>query len=376
MDRFTSESDVKKVRTDQVDDDLRSLRYLRDQVLQELERSGNGKTISQSKLLIILESVRDSAINKTTWDEAILSTASSSLTHSVISISSAIQVMLADYLISDEPGVESGTKSPKEDSPSKNMSSFVEKEEILRLELDALKHRLTEAECRSAQLLDDNRRALIENSQLRRNVETAQNMTSQISNEHESLVEKVRRLEMRLSETEKERDDIRSKFSIAESERHETEGKIDLTPPSNLSQDEVPSMKDWRIMQAQLNYLLAQVGEKNVTEEYLSIDGLVSQVQTLEVQKNDADAEITRLRAELLRGKSFSESTQVGGLGKTPIRRLNTVNIHGFTTPRRTPLAEDFVNIAPASSSKVSERSSRKKLSSITSRKDQECIQQ
>ena len=56
------------------DDDLHCLRMLRDSVLGAVKRIDGNRSISHNALVKILGTIRDQAVNKATWNDAIRST--------------------------------------------------------------------------------------------------------------------------------------------------------------------------------------------------------------------------------------------------------------------------------------------------------------
>lgn len=357
------------------------LKFLRDEVLRELRRSGNGKYLPHDRLIGILEEVRALAVNKATWEEAINSTggpdSSPNKLHAVSTISNAIKIMLEDYL---GPNVPDGQGAPEVDA------HVPTREEELVAEIDSLKQRLTESECRAAEATEQSQRNAARVSELARKFEAVELSEAKAGQESAKRLgaaqDSVRMMELKLSESEMVNKELKSQLNAAESEiarlKQEIASYESNVSPNLLSADQVPSMHDWRVLQAQFSHLKSSSdGETNA--QLSAIETLMSQVQTLEVQKNDADAEITRLRAQI-KAEAFvrPESTPSnGGLNLTApmVRRANTVNIHGLRTPcvsgRRSPLAEDFVNVAPGS-----ERSKKKFTSKPRRADEQQCVQQ
>ena len=357
------------------------LKFLRDEVLRELRRSGNGKYLPHNRLMGILEEVRALAVNKATWEEAINSTggpdSSPNKLHAVSTISNAIKIMLEDYL---GPNVGDGQVSPKVDA------QVPTREEELVAEIDSLKQRLTDSECRAAEATEQSQRNAARVSELEGKFEAAELVEAKAGQELAKRLgvaqDSAKMMELKLSESDMANNQLRSQVSAAESEiarlRQEIASYESNFSPTTLSADRVPSMHDWRVLQAQLSHLRSSAGGE--TNAHLSaIESLMSQVQTLEVQKNDADAEITRLRAQI-KAEAFvrPESTPSnGGLNLTTptVRRANTVNIHGFRTPsesgRPSPLAEDFVNVAAEL-----QRSKKKFTSKPERANEQQCVQQ
>ena len=153
------------------DDEIRSLKSLRNQVIRELRRSGEGSQLSHSSLIIILGRVRDDSVNKTTWDDAIESAgghdSSPSRMHSLSTLSKAIKVMLEEYLKASEATADS---VPADGPPADDglASSSSERLNSLASEIDELKDRLTESECKLSSLLQENEILVDECSRLRR----------------------------------------------------------------------------------------------------------------------------------------------------------------------------------------------------------------
>ena len=127
-----------------------------------------------------------------------------------------------------------------------------------------------------------------------------------------------------------------------------------------LSQSVPPTIDEWKSVLMQLSYLRSMLGEDKAV--------LLSQIQTLEVQKSDAEEELTRLRSALaVRAAPSVAPSVISSLRKF---RVNTVSVHGVDSTcstRRSSLAEQFVDIAPTS------RSSARKARGD---QPQQCVQQ
>jgi hypothetical protein len=315
--------------SDGVCDDLQCLRLLRDQTLQELHRSSDSVApqISHAKLMIILRDVRDRAVRKETWDEAIKSSAVSGVRmHSLTAISSAITAMLDEYLQASPSEMNSPTNSiPPPKVVEMTPRSIKARQAELQKEVDDLKSRLTKAECLGARLAEE--KQSLEREKVSERGIHIQELTEK-TNELNSAKLELEKLESERARLEEQNSRLRSRV---------TELEIPLDFPS-ASATTVPTLEEWRLALHQITRLQAALGEdKHV---------LLSQIQTLEVQKNDAEAELTRLK--LMSKTSPSIAPSVISANRQLFQ--NTVSVHGTETcsTRRSSIAEQFVDLVPA----------------------------
>ena len=368
-------------------DDVDCLRFLRDQILNELSKSSGVSTpqISHIRLMSILHSVREKAAAKSTWDEAIQSSAGSGVrVHSISAISTAIKVMLEEYLESssgsedEEPEappsaspkvtqhLESTTPrsvyareipastSPKvieqfqSNTPRSSMSAKVVEHEEIEVEIDELKAKLTEAECNVSRLLEENlalaKSKAEEAAQLKRQLDNANQQIVEMKGLTEKNLDEIKRLNERVSQ-----------FEIP----------LDIGYGSLTS---LPTMEEWKATLVELNRLRLAVGEEK--------SSLLSQIQTLEVQKNDAEAELSRVR-------SARPPPSVAGSVRSSTRKfcVNTVSVHGTETcsTRRSSVAEQFVDLVSPNRTiiHVDEFSKPKSVRKHKSgSKNEQCVQQ
>lgn len=345
------------------DDELRCLRLLRDRVIDASVRASRGGHLSHSQLMSILCDIRDGAQNKATWEEAIQSaggrTSAAARTHSVSAISNAIKVMLEDYLGSIEE--EQPAVSPRVDAVNVSTITMNEaKEEALTVEIDVLRSKLTESECKSAQLSEDNARLVKELS------DSTSRLSKQTSFEDQSreILDLKHQLEAARATVSKHANESDSRIVSLQEEVATLRARLARIeiPLDSFSPSDVPSLEEWQLTLSQVNHLRQLVGEDKSMYTY----SLLSQIQTLEVQKSDAEAELTRLKAAM---KSSSPAVSTSAPSVASFNRFsNTISVHGLGTPsRRSSVAEQFVDLP----TKAAKRSSSKR----NGRNDQ-CIQQ
>jgi predicted nucleic acid-binding Zn-ribbon protein len=359
--------------------------------------------------------VRDSAVNKATWDDAIESMASEqgSNSHSLDTISMAIKIMLEDCLKETHIDPRQPKICNKEvcvvpaDAQTPLFSSFIPNpiEDQLRSEIDDLRSRLTDSECIASELVDINKKQLKQISDLKDELGRSQIAETETRRELQAKIEylqsgdgtrslqaELEAVRMQFNEAQKDLEISKNEIERNKSEiyffnnqikqlteelakaRHVSEPEM----PTGLSPDKLPSILEWKQLHAKLGYLLS-VQDKG---QFSAIDSLMSQIQTLEVQKNDADAEITRL-ANLLKSSeqpqadcpgihtpSVSSSFIAAGVPKTRTDRRSTVSIYrqGERDFVRTP---DFPSIASDSRRRRTERKSRTNSSNTPN-----CVQQ
>ena len=265
-------------------------------------------------------------------------------------MSNAIKVMLNDYLRGsdvgeDEPHLGGDCRDPGVSDAGGISPAVGEKEEALAVELDRLRSRLTESECAVSRKGEENARFVSEIFALK----------SEVVN----LKDSERKLKAELAIRANASED--SKFQ-AEKIHSQEESLQSLQSLLTQSQKECSSLK------AMVEAMRPSGSDEEVSGLRAQIDSLTSQVQTLEVQKSDAEAEITKLR-NALAGQAFIAPIPkaISEVSSRRFSRRPTVSVHGMSeslSERPSLLGDSFVN---ASSSK---RRSVKKTDS------QQCVQQ
>lgn len=301
------------------DDDICSLKSLRDQVLREARLTGDGSQLSHSKLISILMRVKEAAINKSTWEEAINSaggaSASPSRMHSLCALSKAIKVMLEEYLkamhVLDKCESLEAKELDSADSPPVDLVESERIDSLLR-EIDLLKDKLTESECKMSRLKE----------------------------EKDSLEEEIYTVRAKYLKVEASL--VTSDGLAAQLEAKCKSLEVDLALQKERNSVDIPKAEEWEAAQRRIDLL------ESVQSQ------LQSQVHTLEVQKADAEAEITRLRNDQEGQKPLSAvSTRppsvVSSLSRTRFDGKSTVSVFGredslqFLTNRSSG-AEAFVH--------------------------------
>ena len=352
-------------------DDVECLRLLRDQILNELARFSGLSTaqISHVRLMSILHSVRERAATKATWDEAIQSSSGSGVRmHSISAISGAIKVMLEEYLQSsesDEEEVKEIVSLPPPTPP--RVAETIEavtprsvqiKHDELQNEVDELKSKLTETECTAARLVED--KLALERSKTEE--------VSKLKKELDSANLKLSELKTILSQ---DRDEI-TRLTDENGKLQDRVSQLEIPLDISLTRGTtIPTPEEWRAVLLQLNRLQQALGEEKAV--------LLSQIQTLEVQKNDAEAELTRIRAS----RPPPAPPSVSGSVYSSNRKfcVNTVSVHGTETSstRRSSVAEQFVDLAPPNRTVLHVDGYTKPKSSVrkkSSPKTEQCVQQ
>jgi predicted nuclease with TOPRIM domain len=225
--------------------------------------------------------------------------------------------MLEEYLkgADHNAGGRSADFVPADSPPIENAKIGVDCERIDSLlgEIDSLKDRLTESECKMSKLLE----------------------------EKESLDKELEEFRECAAKVEEEK--LKGKFHSVELETKCKSLEVELSLVKELLRD-LPSVELWRSTVEKLRYMESQ--QKKDTEQ------LLSQIHTLEVQKEDAEAELTRLRSAI---KYVPESTRAPSVVSCSSKRfggLRTVCIFGnpetpsLLSTRRSSLAEEFVNLS------------------------------
>ena len=353
------------------EDEVRCLKVLREKLLREYRLNPtSGRYVSNERLLKILRDVRESATDKRTWDDAIRSAESSTSAqkeHSLDTLAAAVKLMVDEYLWEAENGtpVQNGSTpiGPPRIEPPELFTDPLEDQ--LRSEIDILRSKLTESECACSELMESEKKLNREMSSLREDMErlTKKQQTS-VHSPDLSLKLKEAEENLRASklEIEKIKTDNTSLQSQYESIRLQLKTIQEIKISPNVSSESLPTLTEWRVIHKKLAYLLSTVTGSESTSSQLSlIESLMSQVQTLETQKSDAESEISRLSKLLI-------SSQL--TPKLPLPSLSSRK-----------QAEEFVGSATASS--VSSRKSttlKKKKSKPFSDKNEysvnNCVQQ
>ena len=357
------------------DDEIRCLKILRDKLLRECRlHPSRGRIIPNDRLLSILKDVRDSARSKATWDDAIRSASSDSngpKEHSIDTLAAAFKVMVEEYLWeSENKTAVQGNPTPAEPSRIPPPELFSDPlEDQLRAEIDHLRAKLTESECACSELMEKNKKCMRELAQVKddyQRLEQKQQSSNSITKPEPVspdpvLLSKLGQAETRVSELNSELEKMKTQLSISQSQELRFRSKLDsiekIKISPNLSPDTLPTLLDWKFVYTKLAYLMST---KGVEPNQLSlIESLMSQIQTLETQKNDADAEVTRL-SKILVSSSSPHVTKKLVLPPAP---TSGISIHRQE-------AEDFVGSAiMTNNSSIRSSSSRK---SSGSRKKQQ----
>jgi hypothetical protein len=294
-------------------DDIRCLRLLRDKILREVRLGPTGRCVPQRRLLSILREIHDTAQSKSMWDDAIKSASldnASSKLHTLETLSLAIRTMLVDYLA----------------EPSDDLSPHHhEKDQQLEQELDTLRSALTESECVRSQAVEDARRLKLELEQLRvqlTNTSPEDSIRiSTLSEENRSLQSEVEERNTKIEKLTKELEETRTQLAKVKKQLSQMTSPLSI----RLSSADPPSASEWKLVQIKIHSLLSKPSPETVSA-LQSIETLSSQVKTLEVLKNDADAEITRLKGELDGG-----TIDLKSMPASSSRRAPTVTIHKQT---------------------------------------------
>ena len=302
---------------DETGSELSCLRLLRDRILRELnaQRASAFPQITHGRLLEILREVRQSAVNKRTWDDAIQSSAlGDGRTHSITAISGAIKVMLEGYLV-----------------PDPILPDSVEREAVLTAEIDELKQKLTRAVCEVADWKEKASRLLPLHEQLKTVLADQQTLKQTIASkeaEIDSLLSENKALKARISQVE--------------------------IPLVGMSPEQRPSLDEWRATLERLEYLQSHFGEEK--------SDLLSQIKTLEVQKADVENELTRI---------LKTGTVVSSTRASSPATVSVYNQSSLVPSRRTSVASQFVDFGP---SRVIKPPSRNRKTAHSS--PETCVQQ
>ena len=286
--------------TDESGNELSCLRLLRDRILRELnaQRTSAFPQISHGRLLDILRAVRESAVNKRTWDDAIQSSAlGDGRTHSITAISGAIKVMLEGYLVSDPVAAEQPITPER-----------IEREAELTAEIDELKQKLTRAVCEIADWKEKTNRLLALQEEVMAHSAEKQHLKQTISSQQAQI-------DALLSENKALKDRI---------------GQYEI-PFVGMSPEQRPSLDEWRATLERLEYLQSHFGEDK--------SDLLSQIKTLEVQKADVENELTRI---------LKTSTVVSSTRASSPATVSIYNQSSVVPSRRTSVASQFIDFGPS----------------------------
>lgn len=354
------------------DDEVRCLKVLREKLLREYRLNPvNGRSVTNERLLKILRDVRESATDKRTWDDAIRSAESSTSAqkeHSLDTLAAAVKLMVDEYLWEAENGtpVQSSTTpiAPPRVEPPELFTDPLEDQ--LRAEIDILRSKLTESECACSELMESQKKLNREIGSLKDDIErlTKKQQTALPSPDlSQRLNEAEENLKTSKSEIEKLKTEKMSLQSQFESARSQLKAFQETKISPGVSSDTLPSLAEWKVIHKKLSYLLSVTGSESTSSQLSLIEGLMSQVQTLETQKSDAEIEISRLSKLLI-------STQL------------TTKLPPATSSSRKQ-AEDFVGSAAASSVSSSRKSAnlkKKKTKPFSNDKNEysvnNCVQQ
>jgi predicted nuclease with TOPRIM domain len=311
--------------------DFNCLQLLRDRILTELQSQADSPLpqISHTRLLAILREVRDAATDKATWDDAIHSSnLGDGRTHSITAISSAIKVMLEDYVSSVDSPIVNPLVSPGH-----------EKHHELQSEVDDLKSKLTKAVCEVARLKEKESRdhgTVADTSKMKSDI---QRLNSDLACSNELLLMKdaqMGELLKTISLRERENDELKKEVKRLGEEIKSLSDRIaHFEIPHSFDLDRRPTMDEWRATLERLEYLQSHFGDEK--------SDLLSQIQTLEVQKNDVETELTRVLNASTRASSAMGSPVIAGR-----KFSNAISIYN-TQPstRRSSIASQFVDLAP-----------------------------
>lgn len=309
-------------------DDLMCLRLLRDKVLKMLLSSEVPGTLSHLRLVGILRDIRDAAKNKSIWNDAIRSAESVvgvSRNHSIDTISNAIKVMLEDYLDPVEeapsPQVDAHLLDPVEEPATSQV------DERLLDELEKLRAQLTESECLLSELRDVK--------------ETTSGALKSKQAELDLALSQLNAATSKFARTDGSLQACQSALKSKQAELDVALAKLEARTDHTTPQELQACQFALKSKQAELDEVLAKLDAKQakLDEALAKADTYIAQIQTLEVLKSDAEAELTRLR----RGSGFLDTAHEGGLGTQDSSRQHTarssraptVSVHGMPAPRR-----------------------------------------
>jgi chromosome segregation ATPase len=144
---------------------------------------------------------------------------------------------------------------------------------------------------------------------------------STLSEENRSLQSEVEERNTKIEKLTKELEETRIQLAKVKKQLSQYTSPLSI----RLSSTDPPSASEWKIVQTKIHSLLSKPSPETVSA-LQSIETLSSQVKTLEVLKNDADAEITRLKGELDVG-----TIDLKSMPASSSRRAPTVTIHKQT---------------------------------------------
>ena len=359
------------------DDEVRCLKILREKLLRESRLNpARGRVISNDRLLSILRDVRESARDKGTWDDAIRSANEGndrSKEHSIDTIAAAVKLMVEEYLWELENGtaVQGGATpaDPPRVPPPELFSDPLEDQ--LRAEIDHLRSKLTESECACSELMETNKKCMREIAILKDEVDRLKSK-QELPQIDPKVTEKLQESQDKLSAARIDIDKLKNEKTILQKQCDSLRAQLsaieNVKIGSEISSNKLPSLPEWKLVYAKLSYLMGT--NKGDSNQLSLIESMMSQIQTLETQKSDADAEVTRLSKLLVASQKLPTPTKT-----TP----------SVTVSVNRQKAEDFVGIATGSSSVASSVKSssrrKKKPSSEKKRNSNEysvnnCVQQ
>jgi len=299
---------------------------------------GKNKLIPHDRLRVILKEVRESAKNKSTWDDAIESIASDQANHaahSLDTISTAIKIMLVDLIHHDDVLISKDVASPLQ-AAAPLFSSHIPNpiEEELRSQIDSLRSRLTESECLSSELMDTTKRQLKEISDLKDEIRKMK------ISEKDSKIALEKRIQFFESggadNVRYETEVAQMKSSLSKSQTELSETRLELEKAK--SENKLFNEKNFQLtnqLKSESQKVVSLNQRSDDHEKDILIESLKSQIQTLEVQKSDADAEVTRLK------NMVAQTSVGGGLG------IETPSIRSTSFVDTTPFAPPIVAVPP-----------------------------
>jgi regulator of replication initiation timing len=204
---------------------------------------------------------------------------------------------------------------------------------------------VAEATSRSNPIVEKQAAEILE---LKSQLELARSTLSKSVSETRAVMEN---LQARNAELTRELESARARLSRIE---------IPLDSPSA---SELPTLEEWQDTLRQLSHFQQLAGDDNFAQN------LLSQIQTLEAQKCDAEAELTRIRTALNFRPSPEASSTAPSVTSSFRRFANTVSVHGQTLSRRSSVAEHFLDLS--SGPLQAKRSAKPK-----NKRSDQCIQQ
>ncbi len=357
------------------DDEVRCLKILREKLLRESRLNpSRDRVISNDRLLSILRDVRDSARDRSTWDDAIRSANGvndHSKEHSIDTLAAAVKVMVEEYLWEAENGtaVQGGATpmDPPRVPPPELFSDPLEDQ--LRTEIDHLRTKLTEAECACSELMETNKKCMREISMLKEDCDRLKQKQEPVVTVDPKITAQLKDTQTKLSSAVEESAKLKTDSAILQKQFESLRSQLSVIESTKIgpeiSPDVLPSLSEWKVIHTKLTYLMAT--KKEESNQLSLIESMMAQIQTLEAQKTDADAEVTRLSKLLISAQLSNKNSKL----PTP----SAVSI------QRQKAAEEFVGSATApssivSSSRKSSKVRRKKKSTPNEYSVNNCVQQ